>query len=258
MLLAIDVGNSNTVLAIFSGEELLVSWRLHTRGANTTDDWWIVINHLAESANVAIGKVDHVIISSVLPTVGTMMTQMSRRYLGVESLRVNSQLPMDLHLDVENPSSVGGDRICNMVAGRTFYGTPCIIVDLGTATTYDVVNEAGHFLGGAIAPGIETSAQQLFANAALLSAVELQVPDSVIGRNTETNLLSGIVYGAVAQIDGMIARIKQETGWRSPAVVITGGLGKLIANELASSITYDPDLTVKGLRLIYEACNKSG
>lgn len=254
MLLAIDIGNSNVVVALFSGKELLKSWRLHTNKTNTADDWWIVVKQLAEQAQVDIGTVDSVILSSVLPVVGRAMTLMCRRYLDRTPLRVNARLPLDLKLDVKDPDTVGADRICNVVAGRELYGAPCVIIDLGTATTFDVVDEGGHFIGGSIAPGLETGAQQLFAGAALLSAVELRVPDSVIGKDTEANLLAGIVFGAVDQIDGMLTRIKEEKGWQELTVVLTGGLGSLIAGELRTPTIYDADLTVTGLRLIHERC----
>ena len=144
MLLAIDVGNSNVVLALLDGETLLESWRLHTNVTHTTDDWWIVVKHLAEDARVDITVIDGAIISSVVPVAGQALLQMCQRYLRIEPLRVHAHLPLDLGLDVKDPDSVGADRICNVVAAREVYGTPCIIVDLGTATTFDVVNEAGH------------------------------------------------------------------------------------------------------------------
>ncbi|MFB0515927.1 MAG: type III pantothenate kinase [Candidatus Neomarinimicrobiota bacterium] len=254
MLLAIDVGNSNVVLALFEGERLVESWRLHTNATHTSDDWWIAVKHLAEDAQVAIATVDGVIISSVVPVVGRAFIQLCRRYLQIEPLRVQAHLPLDLGLDVKDPESVGADRICNVVAARELYGTPCVVIDLGTATTFDVVNERGHFIGGSIAPGLEISARQLFSGAALLSAVDLKVPGTVIGKDTESNLQAGILYGVMDQIDGMVARIREELGWKDMSVVLTGGLGNLIAGELRTPVSYDPDLTVKGLRLIYEQC----
>ena len=254
MLLAIDVGNSNVVLAIFDGETLLDSWRLHTNVTHTTDDWWIAVKHLAEDAGVDITAIDGLIISSVVPVVGPALLQMGRRYLRIEPLRVHANLPLELGLDVKDPDSVGADRICNVVAAREIYGTPCIIVDLGTATTFDVVDETGHFIGGSIAPGVESSARRLFSGTALLSAVDLKFPETVIGKDTETNLQAGIIYGVVDQIDGMLTRIREETGWDEMNVVLTGGLGALIADELRTTVTYDSDLTVKGLRLIYKQC----
>ncbi|MFC1535606.1 type III pantothenate kinase [Candidatus Neomarinimicrobiota bacterium] len=254
MLLAIDVGNSNVVLALFSGEELIESWRLHTNTTHTPDDWWIAVKHLAEDASVDISAVDGVIISSVVPVVGRALIQMTRRYLEIEPCRVHAHLPLKLGLDVKDPESVGADRICNVVAGRELYGTPCVIIDLGTATTFDVVNKKGHFIGGSIAPGVETSARELFAKAALLASVDLRVPDTVIGRDTESHLQAGIMYGVVDQIDGMVARIREETGWNKIQVVLTGGLGRLIKGKLRTPVVYDPDLTVRGLRLIHERC----
>ncbi len=256
MLLAIDVGNSNVVLAIFDGEALVESWRLHTNSTHTSDDWWIAVKHMAEDAGVDISAVAGVVVSSVVPVVERALTQMCARYLNLEPLRVHAHLPLDLGLDVKDPGSVGADRICNVAAARELYGTPCVVIDLGTATTFDVVNEAGHFIGGSIAPGIETGARQLFSGAALLAAVDLMVPDTAIGKDTETNLQAGIVYGVVDQIDGMVARIREETGWKEMHVVLTGGLGSLIAGELRTTVKYDPDLTVKGLRLIYMRCTR--
>ncbi|MEE9162129.1 MAG: type III pantothenate kinase [Candidatus Neomarinimicrobiota bacterium] len=255
MLLAVDVGNTNVVLALFEGEQLLGSWRLHTQATRTADDWWIAVRRLAAEVQPDLAGVNSVIISSVVPPVGRALTGMCERYLKVEPLLVHAGLPLDLGLDVREPATVGADRICNVMAARETYGAPCVVVDLGTATTYDVIDAAGHFIGGAIAPGVETSARQLFSGAALLSAVDLRVPETAIGRDTESNLQAGIVYGAVDQIDGMLARIRQEAGWKQVTVVVTGGLGAFFAPLLRTTVTSDPDLTVKGLRLIYERCS---
>lgn len=254
MLLATDVGNTNVVLALFEGETLLESWRLHTNTSHTADDWWITVKHLAEDARADITAIDGAIISSVVPVVGRALIQMCERYLRIEPLRVHAHLPLELELDVKDPDSVGADRICNVMAARELYGTPCIVIDLGTATTFDVVNQAGNFIGGSIAPGLETSARQLFSGAALITAVDLKIPKTVIGRDTETNLQAGIFFGVVDQIDGMVTRIKKETGWEAMNVVLTGGLGELITDQLSTTVTYDPDLTVKGLRLIHKRC----
>ncbi|MCH8837179.1 MAG: type III pantothenate kinase [Candidatus Marinimicrobia bacterium] len=255
MLLAIDIGNSNTVLALFDGDELLESWRLHTDQTHTMDDWWIAVKLLADDARVDLAGLSNVIIGSVAPVVGRAMGQMIERYLGLQPLWVNARLPLNLGLEVKDPDSVGADRLCNVVAARHLYGVPGVTVDLGTATTFDIIDERGYFLGGVIAPGIETGARNLFAGAALLSAVELKAPGTVIGKDTATNLQAGIVYGAVDLIDGMLARIQAETGWEQMTNVITGGLGGLIVGELATTISYDPNLTVQGLRLIYELCS---
>jgi len=254
MLLAVNVGNTNVMFALFSGEDLVESWRLHTDSANTADDWWIAVKLLADDAKVPVSELDGVVVSSVVPVVGHNLIQMAERYLDVTPVLVNARLPLHLGLVVKDPDSVGADRICNVVAVRELYSTPGVIVDLGTATTFDVVDEKGHFIGGSIAPGLEISAQQLFSRAALLSAVDLRVPETVIGRDTETNLQAGIVLGTVDLIDGMLRRIQQESGWKQMEVVVTGGLGGLICSELQTPAVYDPDLTVKGLRLVYQQC----
>jgi len=254
MLLAIDIGNTNVVMALFDDEALLESWRLHTDTSHTSDDWWIAVKHLAEDARRDIDTIDAVVISSVVPHVGRALLQMCERYLRIEPIEVSARLRLDLRLEVKEPDSVGADRITNVMAARKLYGTPCVVVDLGTATTFDVIDREGHFVGGSIAPGLETGAKRLFSEAALLSAVDLKIPATVIGKDTEAHLQAGILWGVVDQIDGMIARIREEMNWETVQVVLTGGLGGLIAGALRTDVTYDPDLTVKGLRLIYEQC----
>ncbi len=254
MLLAIDIGNTNVVMALFDNEALLESWRLHADNTRTADDWWIAVKHLAEDARTEIDSIDGVVISSVVPHVGRALLQMCERYLRIEPIKVSAHLPIDLRLEVKEPESVGADRITNVVAARELYGTPCVVVDLGTATTFDVIDQTGHFIGGSIAPGLETGARQLFSKAALLSAVDLNIPATVIGKDTEAHLQAGIVWGTVDQIDGMVARIREEMNWEAVKVVLTGGLGGLIAGVLRTDVTFDPDLTVKGLQLIYEQC----
>ncbi len=255
MLLTFDIGNSNTVLALFDGENLLASYRLRTDQTHTVDDWWIAVKLLAADAGRAVDDVTSVVIGSVVPVTGRAVGGMIEHYLKVQPLWVSSSLPLNIGLDVIDPASVGADRLCNVVAARQLYGAPGVVVDLGTATTFDLIDEQGSFIGGVIAPGIETGASDLFARAALLSAVELKAPGTVIGKDTETNLQAGIVYGAVDMIDGMLARIQAETGWQRMTNVIKGGVGGLIVGELRTEITYDPDLTVQGLRLIHELCS---
>ncbi len=255
MLLAFDIGNSNTVLALFDGEDLLARYRLHTDQTHTMDDWWIAVKLLAADAGIAANGLDSVVVGSVVPVAGRTVGRMIEHYLKVQPLWVSSSLPLNMGLDVKDPASVGADRLSNVMAARYIYGTPGVVVDLGTATTFDIIDEQGNFIGGVIAPGIETSAHDLFSRAALLSAVELKAPGTVIGRDTESNLQAGIVYGAVDMIDGMLARIRSETGWKRMTNVITGGLGGLIVGELRTEITFDPDLTVRGLRLIHELCS---
>ena len=257
MLLAIDVGNTIVVLALFQDGKLLNSWRLHTRATHTSDDWWIAIQPLFGDGQTGLAGVRSVIISSVVPQVGRALSDMCVRQLQLTPLMVSADLPLELGLDVEQPATVGADRICNIVAAREFYGSPCVIVDLGTATTYDVVNEAGRFIGGAIALGVETGARLLFTGTALLSAVDLIAPATAIGRDTETNLQAGIVFGAVDQIDGMIRRIRAEMGWEEVSVILTGGLGSLFAGLLRTTVISDPDLTVNGLQLIHERCGQA-
>ena len=254
MLLALEIGNSNVVVAFFNGDKLTGSGRMQADASNTVDDWWTALRHLAEGTGMDLSAVNQVALASVVPDIGSALANMVARHMGQEVLRVHANLPLELGLDVKDPDSVGADRICNVVACRELYGAPAVVVDLGTATTFDVIDGQGHFIGGSIAPGMESSARQLFKAAALLSAVDLKVPDTVIGKDTETNLQAGIVFGAVDQIDGMLVRIAAETGWDNMQVVITGGLSHLVAPQLRTVAVHDPDLTVQGLRLIAEKC----
>ena len=257
MLLALEVGNSNVVVAFFDGPTLVQTGRIHVDPTNTIDDWWTAIRHLAEGSGQDLAQVDEVSISSVVPIVGSALTQMAEQHWGRAPLTVTAHLPLDLGLVLTDPASVGADRICNVVACRELYGSPGVVVDLGTATTFDILDTEGRFIGGSIAPGLESSAKHLFKAAALLSSVDLKVPDTVIGRDTETNLQAGILFGAVDQIDGMVDRIAAETAWKSMEVVITGGLSGLVAPELRTKAHHDPDLTVQGLRIITELCRSA-
>ncbi|MCH7574258.1 MAG: type III pantothenate kinase [Candidatus Marinimicrobia bacterium] len=252
MLLAIEIGNSHVVVSFFNGADLLYTGRLPADASVTPFRWWELFKTLIAESGLDESGIQRVAISSVVPVVGAAIHAMAAEHLPGEPLQINANLPLDLGLDVTHPDSVGADRICNVVACRELYGTPGVVVDLGTATTFDVIDEQGHFIGGSIMPGVEASARQLFSAAALLSKVELKVPASAIGRDTESNLQAGIIFGAVDQVDGMLRRIANETGWEHPQRVVTGGQSHLIAPLLSTAVIHDPDLTVQGLRIIAE------
>lgn len=252
MLLAIEIGNSHVVVSFFKGADLLYTGRLPADAGLTPVRWWKLFKMLIAKSGLEASGIERVAISSVVPAVGAAIYAMATEHLPGEPLQVSARLPLDLGLDVTHPDSVGADRICNVVACREIYGTPGVVVDLGTATTFDVIDEQGHFIGGSIMPGVEASARQLFSAAALLSKVDLKVPASAIGRDTESNLQAGIIFGAVDQVDGMLRRIASETGWEQPQLVVTGGQSHLIAPLLSTKVIHDPDLTVQGLRIIAE------
>ncbi len=254
MLLTIDVGNSNIVIAVFEDNDMLESWRLHTDTNQTSDDWWLTVKALLENAALDPTDLEAAVLGSVAPRVGNAFSSMIVRYLNIQPLIVNARLPLKVDYKVDNPDEIGADRICNVVAARHLYDCPAVVIDLGTATTFDIIDAGGDFIGGVIAPGMETSAHYLISKAALLSAIEMKAPGTVIGKDSESNLQAGIVYGAVDQIDGILERIQAETGWEQMTVVITGGLARLLMAELRFEVLHDPDLTVKGLKLIYDLC----
>ncbi len=254
MILTIDVGNTNTVLGLFKNGKLVESWRLQTHESRTIDESWVMVRQLAESRKINLDKLDGVIIGSVVPKLTFIFRKVATNYLGLEPIVVTGTLNTGIKLLVDYPQEVGADRIANVFAGGLLYGKPAIVVDFGTATTYDVIDEDGNFIGGAIAPGIETSANYLLEKAALLHRIDFTVPDNAIGTNTQTNLTSGILLGAADMVDGMVKRIKAEKGWSDIPVIVTGGLGKVIAGISESITHHDEDLTLKGLYHIYNAC----
>lgn len=252
MILAIDIGNTNIVLGLFNNEKLIESWRLNTASTRTIDEGWVAVKLLAQDAGRDLKAIEGAVIGSVVPKETFVFKKMCDHYLNLTPFEISGSNELGIELAVSSPGEVGSDRIANVYAAGKLYGKPAIVVDFGTATTYDVVDEHGHFIGGAIAPGIETSAKHLFETAALLHRIDFEIPDSAIGRDTRTNLESGILFGAADQIDGMIQRIKDEKGWNDIPVVITGGLGKVIGGIAKTDITFDDDLTLKGLYHLYQ------
>ncbi|MCK4225135.1 MAG: type III pantothenate kinase [candidate division Zixibacteria bacterium] len=258
MLLAVDIGNTHTVLGIFHKEKLTEYFRITSNHALTADECGV----LAKQLFPAYKKVKDVIICSVVPPLTPIYQEMSKKFLKVDPVLVHWNLPLGIKISYDDPSQVGADRIANAVAAYQIYGGPTIIVDLGTATTFDVISEGGEYLGGAIAPGIETSSQNLFKSAAQLFKVSLKKPRRSIGKDTEESLRSGIIFGSVGQIDGIVDRIKEELKnkhkiKKKPKVIATGGLADLIAKESKAIEKVDPTLTLEGLRRIYLQLKKS-
>ncbi len=255
MILTIDIGNTNVVLGLFNEEQIIESWRLNTDSARTIDECWVAVKLLAQDAGHDLQTIAAVVIGSVVPKETFVFKKMCDHYLNITPFEINGSINLGIKLDVSLPNEVGADRIANVYAAGKLYGKPAIVVDFGTATTYDVIDEDGNFIGGAIAPGIETSAKNLFQKAALLHRIDFEIPDSAIGHDTRTNLESGILFGAADQIDGMINRIKEEKKWQDIPVIITGGLGKVIGGIAETDITFDDDLTLKGLLHLYKDLN---
>ena len=252
MLLAIDIGNTNVVLGVFDGERLRESWRVGTKTQITADEYAMILKDLFGFAGLELGQIDGVIISTVVPPLLPVMAEVSRKYFRVEPMVVTDALRTGITLAYDNPREIGADRIVNAAAAFKRFGGPLIIVDFGTATTFCAVTKDGAYLGGAIAPGLKISAEALYQRAAKLPRVELSRPRTVIGKDTVSAMQAGILFGYAGLVDGIVERMKREFS-REAKVIATGGLAGLVAPETTSITEVIPDLTLEGLRLLFEA-----
>lgn len=256
VLLVFDIGNSNVVAGVFDKDTLVADWRLATDRQKTVDEYGVLIQNLFCYQNIATNQIKAAVISSVVPPLTGLFEQVMKKYFKVAPLVVGPGVKTGLSIKYENPREVGADRVVNAVAGIKLYGSPLIIIDFGTATTFCAISENGDWLGGAIAPGIGIASEALFARTAKLPRVEIAKPNTVIGKNTVNSIQSGLYFGYIGLTESLIMRIKNEMGC-NPIVVATGGWAELIAGESKLINKINPDLTLIGLRYLYEINNTS-
>ncbi len=254
MLMVLDVGNTNTVLGLYRQDELLHYWRLVTVRDRTADEWGILLRTLFSLGDISTGAVAAVVVSSVVPPASPALEEMSLRYFGIQPLFIDPTMDLGMPVRYNPPGDVGADRIVNAVAAFEQYGGPAIVVDFGTATTFDAISEQGEYLGGVIAPGIAISAEALFLKAARLPRVEIRQPRKVIGDSTVGSIQSGLYWGYAGLVDGILRRMREEL--EGAQVVSTGGLAELISPACEEIDSVEKNLTLEGMRLVYTRLKK--
>jgi type III pantothenate kinase len=263
MLLTLDVGNTNTVLGLYrlAPDELITHWRISTLRAQTVDEYGVLLLSLFAMKKIEASEVSAIIIASVVPPLETTLRQVCERYFNLKPMLVEPGIKTGMPILVDNPAELGADRLANGVGAFAKYGGPCVVVDFGTATTFDVITAKGEYVGGVIAPGLAISAEALFSRAARLSRVDVKKPAKVVGTNTIAHMQSGLYYGYIGLVDGILERILNETRGPEPApgeapslpkIIATGGLARLIVDDSRFIKVIDDMLTLDGLRLIYE------
>lgn len=251
MLLGIDVGNTQTVIGVYNGDALEDHWRISTERERTADEMALTLGGFLAFVGRGMNQVDGMIISSVVPEMTSALVHMARDILELEPVVVDSETDTGIPVLYEDPRQVGADRLVNAVAAVRKYGTPCVVVDFGTATTWDAIDREGRYLGGTIAPGVEISADALFRQAARLVRVELVAPEHAIGRNTVESIQSGIIHGTAGAVDRVVELFKEALG-EDARVIATGGLAEVVVGKCRTIELTDPLLTLDGLKLIYD------
>lgn len=252
MLLVMDVGNTNIKVGVFEGDKLLNSWRMESKAGRTADEYAVTLLNILERSGLDVRQIEGVVMSSVIPSLNYTLEHMVEYYIRKPMIVAGPGVKSGINVKYENPKEVGADRIVNSLAAYRLYGGPCIVIDFGTATTFNVINESGEFIGGVICPGIKLSTDALTNNAAKLPRIELIKPERVVGKSTVANMQSGIIYGFIGMVDYLVRKIKSETGFADAKVIATGGFSELIAEEGNIIDKVDKTLTLTGLRFLYE------
>jgi len=257
MLLVIDIGNTNITMGLYDGNHLKGTYRLTTKFQRTSDEYGFMLLSFLNATSIKVEEIHDIIISSVVPKINYSFTNSIKKYLFKEPIMIGPGIKTGISIRIDNTSTLGADRLVDAAGAYYTYGGPCIVIDFGTATTYDVVTEKGEFIGGATAPGIGICANALSSQAAKLPEIEIKKPDKIIAKNTVKSMQAGIVYGYIGQTEYIIKKLKEEYG-QNMKVISTGGLGKIIANETDYIDVHDSDLTFKGLKIIYDKTKKDG
>ena len=252
MLLAVDIGNTNITLAIFREENIVGTFRMTTKLPRTSDEYGILLCDLLSTKNIKSEDIDAVIIASVVPNIMYSFNSAIRKYFNVLPLIVGAGTKTGIKIATSNPKEIGADRVVDLVAAYEIYGGPVIVIDFGTATTYDLITEDGAFIAGVTSPGIRISANALWNEAAKLPEIEIMKPASILAKETITSMQAGLVFGTIGQTEYIVRKMIEESGLNNVKVVATGGLGKIIADSTKVIEHYDATLTLKGLRILYE------
>ncbi len=251
MLIVIDVGNTNVTCGIYDGDVLSHTFRFESKTPRTSDEFGMVLCELTGRQGIDINNIDGAIIASVVPNIMHSLIASVKKYLNITPLVVGPGVKTGINIDTPNPKEIGPDRIVDAVAAYELYGGPILVLDFGTATTYDLVTEDGRFTAGITAPGVKISAEALWTGTAKLPEIEIAMPKSILATDTIWSMQAGLMYGQIGQTEYIINQVKKETGYKDLKVVATGGLGRIVSNETAMIDEYRSDLTLEGLRLIY-------
>ena len=256
MVITIDVGNTNITVGVFRGDEVMATFRITTKMPRTSDEYGMLLSNLLEQNNIRHDDIEDAIIASVVPNVMHSLEGAIIKYFGINPIIVEPGTKTGIRVVTENPRQIGADRIVDAAAAYELYGGPVLVLDFGTATTYDLVDKNGAFVSGVTAPGIRISAKALWEDAAKLPEIEIRKPESILAKETISSMQAGLVYGQIGQTEYIINKVKEEVGISNVKTVVTGGLGRIIANETKCIDIYDPNLTLKGIYRVYKKQNR--